>query len=192
MSFHPAASEPVQRGSHGETTASAVTCAASLRGTTSRVSSGVVLRLQVDPALGMGLGTPAAAALMPGGAAAGDGLPTVARMFNLYQPYDPVAYRRAACPTCAQWICGMSVLDMAFMLGSQAAAVLATGRALRLLLCAPCATAHWQRPSERRMEPLVTTGAEKHRPVFAAFHRGGRRIHIGLQACPVQSVAALS
>jgi len=29
----------------------------------------------------------------------------------------------------------------------------------------------------------VTTGAEKHRPVFAAFHRGGRRIHIGLQAC---------
>jgi len=50
----------------------------------------------VDPALGMGLGTPAAAALMPGGAAAGDGLPTVARMFNLYQPYDPVAYRRAA------------------------------------------------------------------------------------------------
>ena len=34
-----------------------------------------------------------------------------------------------------------------------------------------------------RMEPLVTTGAEKHRPVFAAFHRGGRRLHIGLQAC---------
>ena len=34
-----------------------------------------------------------------------------------------------------------------------------------------------------RMEPLVTTGAEKNRPVFAAFHRGGRRIHIGLQAC---------
>ena len=33
---------------------------------------------------------------MPGGAAAGDGLPTVARMYNLYQPYDPVAYRRAA------------------------------------------------------------------------------------------------
>ena len=28
----------------------------------------------------------------------------------------------------------------------------------------------------------MTTGAEKHRPVFAAFHRGGRRLHIGLQA----------
>ena len=34
----------------------------------------------------------------------------------------------------------------------------------------------------RRMEPLVVTAAEKHRPVFAAFHRGGRRLHIGLQA----------
>ena len=55
--------------------------------------------LQVDPALGIGLGTPAAAALMPGGTAAGDGLPTVARMYNLYQPYDPVAYRRAAAGT---------------------------------------------------------------------------------------------
>ena len=57
-------------------------------------------RRQVDPALGMGLGTPAAAALMPGGAAAGDGLPTVSRMFNLYQPYDPVAYRRVAAGCC--------------------------------------------------------------------------------------------
>ncbi len=33
---------------------------------------------------------------MPGGAAAGDGLPAVARMYNLYQPYDPVAYRYQA------------------------------------------------------------------------------------------------
>ena len=66
-----------------------------LSGTVRQVRVMVEGRPQVDPALGMGLGTPAAAALMPGGAAAGDGLPTVARMFNLYQPYDPVAYRRA-------------------------------------------------------------------------------------------------
>ena len=56
-------------------------------------SSCATLPGQVDPAVGIGLGTPAAAALMPGGAAAGDGLPAVARMYNLYQPYDPVAYR---------------------------------------------------------------------------------------------------
>lgn len=31
------------------------------------------------------------------------------------------------------------------------------------------------------MEPLVVSGAQEHRPVFAAFHKGGRRIHIGLQ-----------
>ncbi len=52
---------------------------------------------QVDPGRGMGLGTPAAAALMPGGGAGCDGLPAVSRAYNLYQPYDPVAYRCAAC-----------------------------------------------------------------------------------------------
>ena len=49
--------------------------------------------MQVDPAHGVGLGTRAAAALMPGGVRSGDGLPAVNRMYNLNHPYDPVAYR---------------------------------------------------------------------------------------------------
>lgn len=32
-----------------------------------------------------------------------------------------------------------------------------------------------------RMEPLAVEGGEKRRPVFADYHRGGRRLHIGLQ-----------
>lgn len=52
-------------------------------------------RTQIDPGQGRGLGTPAAARLMPGGGGGCDGLPAVARAYNLYHPYDPVAYRRA-------------------------------------------------------------------------------------------------
>ena len=52
--------------------------------------------VQIDPGHGSGLGTPAAAKLMPGGGGGCDGLPAVNRAFNLYQPYDPVAYRCAA------------------------------------------------------------------------------------------------
>lgn len=32
------------------------------------------------------------------------------------------------------------------------------------------------------MEPLAVAGGEKRRPLFAPYHRGGRRIHIGIQA----------
>ena len=50
----------------------------------------------VSPAGQRGLGTRAAAALMLGaGAAAGDGLPAARRLYNLYHPNDPVAYRCA-------------------------------------------------------------------------------------------------
>ena len=49
--------------------------------------------LQIDPGLGAGLGTPSAARLMPGGGGGCDGLPAVHRAYNLYQPYDPIAYR---------------------------------------------------------------------------------------------------
>jgi hypothetical protein len=49
--------------------------------------------VQIDPGLGAGLGTPAAARLMPGGGGGCDGLPAVNRAYNLYQPYDPIAYR---------------------------------------------------------------------------------------------------
>jgi hypothetical protein len=31
------------------------------------------------------------------------------------------------------------------------------------------------------MEPLAVAGGEKRRPLFAPYHRGGRRIHIGIQ-----------
>ncbi|KAK9800186.1 hypothetical protein WJX73_006192 [Symbiochloris irregularis] len=49
---------------------------------------------RVNPAQGRGLGTPAAAALMQGASArAGDGLPAVRRVYNLYHPFDPVGYR---------------------------------------------------------------------------------------------------
>lgn len=87
--------------------------------------NGLFLALRkVDPGQKRGLGTPAAAKLMPGGGGGCDGLPAVNRVYNLYHPYDPVAYR---------------------------------------------------------MEPLAVEGGEKRRPVFADYHRGGRRIHIGLQ-----------
>lgn len=55
---------------------------------------------QVDPNLGAGLGTPSAARLMPGGGGGCDGLPAVNRAYNLYQPYDPIAYR-CGTPGCA-------------------------------------------------------------------------------------------
>ena len=38
------------------------------------------------------------------------------------------------------------------------------------------------------MEPLILEGAETRRPVFAAYTKGGRRLHVGLQemgACPL-------
>lgn len=58
---------------------------------------GLFLALRkVDPGKGRGLGTPAAAALMPGvpaGQGQGDGLPAVNRLYNLYHPFDPVGYR---------------------------------------------------------------------------------------------------
>ena len=59
---------------------------------------GLFLALRrVNPKKGRGLGTPAATALMLGSAdKAGDGLPAVSRMYNLYHPFDPVAYRWAA------------------------------------------------------------------------------------------------
>ena len=31
-----------------------------------------------------------------------------------------------------------------------------------------------------RMEPLIVEGAEKRKPLFAPYYRGGRRIHIGV------------
>ncbi len=49
----------------------------------------------MDPRAGRGLGTPGAAGLMLGAAAAaGDGLPAARRLYHLYHPNDPVAYRR--------------------------------------------------------------------------------------------------
>jgi len=55
---------------------------------------------QINPAAGRGLGTPAAAALAPSAGCGGDGLPVCRRWFNLYHPYDPIAYRvePRACP----------------------------------------------------------------------------------------------
>jgi len=50
----------------------------------------------VNQAAGRGLGTPGAAALMqchPGIPPSPHGLPAVRRLYNLYHPYDPVAYR---------------------------------------------------------------------------------------------------
>ena len=38
-----------------------------------------------------------------------------------------------------------------------------------------------------RIEPLILEGAEMRRPVFAAYTKGGRRLHVGLQemgTCP--------
>lgn len=49
--------------------------------------------MQIDPGQSAGLGSPAAAALMPGGGGGCDGLPAVNRAYNLYAPYDPIAYR---------------------------------------------------------------------------------------------------
>ncbi|CAL8470099.1 g9641 [Coccomyxa elongata] len=100
---------------------------------------GLFLALRkVDPGKGHGLGTRAAATLMPGAATTqgqGDGLPAVRRLYNLYHPFDPVGYR---------------------------------------------------------LEPLVMAGAEKRRPVFAAYAKGGRRLHVGLQEFGEDVSAAMS
>ncbi|KAK9808811.1 hypothetical protein WJX72_004107 [[Myrmecia] bisecta] len=87
---------------------------------------GLFLALRkVNPAKGQGLGMPAAVPLMLGGGyAGGDGLPAVRRMTNLYQPYDPVAYR---------------------------------------------------------LEPLIVSGADKRKPAYAPYYKGGKRLHIGMQ-----------
>ncbi|KAK9852138.1 hypothetical protein WJX84_007417 [Apatococcus fuscideae] len=88
---------------------------------------GLFLALRgINPAHTAGLGTPGAKQLMPGMSQHpdGDGLPAVRRLYNLYQPYDPVAYR---------------------------------------------------------LEPLIFHGAEKRKAAYAAYHRGGRRIHVGMQ-----------
>lgn len=61
---------------------------------------GLFLALRkVDPGKGHGLGTRAAATLMPGATTTqgqGDGLPAVRRLYNLYHPFDPVGYRSEA------------------------------------------------------------------------------------------------
>ena len=56
---------------------------------------GMFLALRgVDPRAGRALGSPRAAPLAAAAAgASGDGLPAVARWFNIYHPYDPLAYR---------------------------------------------------------------------------------------------------
>ncbi len=43
-----------------------------------------------------------------------------------------------------------------------------------------------------RLEPLVIPGAEKRRPVFAAYAKGGRRLHVGLQEFGEDVSAAMS
>jgi hypothetical protein len=45
---------------------------------------------------------------------------------------------------------------------------------------------------ERRLEPLVMVNAEKRRPVFAAYAKGGRRLHVGLQEFGEDVSAAVS
>ena len=49
----------------------------------------------VDPEAGRALGSPQAAALLPGPDCTPDGLPACRRLYNVYHPYDPVAYRCA-------------------------------------------------------------------------------------------------
>ena len=48
---------------------------------------------KVDPNKGRGLGTLSAAQQQAPLVTSPDGLPIVNRLYNLYQPYDPVAYR---------------------------------------------------------------------------------------------------
>lgn len=43
-----------------------------------------------------------------------------------------------------------------------------------------------------RLEPLVLAGAERRRPVFAAYAKGGRRLHVGLQEFGEDVSAAMS
>ena len=50
----------------------------------------------VNQATGLGLGTPASAALMhtnPANPGSADGLPRCKRMYNVYHPLDPVVYK---------------------------------------------------------------------------------------------------
>lgn len=35
-----------------------------------------------------------------------------------------------------------------------------------------------------RLEPLISVGAEKQRPVYAAYCKGGRRLHVGIAVSP--------
>ena len=55
---------------------------------------GLFLALRgTDPSKGRALGTPSAGASTPSPTSTPDGLPAANRIYNLYQPYDPVAYR---------------------------------------------------------------------------------------------------
>mmetsp|Transcript_27944 Transcript_27944/g.79021 ORF Transcript_27944/g.79021 Transcript_27944/m.79021 type:complete len:780 (-) Transcript_27944:219-2558(-) len=55
---------------------------------------GLFLALKgVNPAQGRSLGSPGAKELLPYGGGYGDSLPAVRRMYNIYHPCDPVAYR---------------------------------------------------------------------------------------------------
>jgi hypothetical protein len=74
----------------------------------------------VNPQSGRPLGSPAASELYPGSAPGG--LPVCRRFYNVFHPFDPVAYR---------------------------------------------------------MEPLIV-GSEVRRPQLVPYHRGGRRLHVGL------------
>ena len=60
---------------------------------------GLFLALRgVDPTNGRALGTNPISQSQPSCTSTADGLPAANRIYNLYQPYDPVAYRSASCP----------------------------------------------------------------------------------------------
>lgn len=40
-----------------------------------------------------------------------------------------------------------------------------------------------------RLEPLIVCGAEKRRPVYAAYYKGGRRLHVGLAVRPCSCIS---
>ena len=59
---------------------------------------GLFLALRgVDPSKGRALGTTPASQPLPSCTSTSDGLPAASRIYNLYQPYDPVAYRSTPC-----------------------------------------------------------------------------------------------
>ena len=59
---------------------------------------GLFLALRgMDPSKGRALGSAPATQASASRSTTPDGLPAARRMYNLYQPYDPVAYRQVAC-----------------------------------------------------------------------------------------------